>query len=285
MLCIATEKEGSMLKIGEFARLSQVSIKTLRHYDALGVLRPSRIDPESGYRLYEIGQLVDVVRILALKDCGFSLEEIARLLCTYDVKTVETLLHQRVATQHQVVVEEQARLQRMIARARQLASADSVPLYDVALKQTEPLTLVGLRQCVATTREIGPFAQMVVRQCEQQGLVSVGPLVHLYFDESQLDEGLDLFIGMSVAALPTAMVDLHCERLAGGEQVACVIYRGDYATISNAYGALDRWLSTSSYHLAGPCREIYHRSPLHTEDPTTYITEIQYPLLPVQIAS
>ncbi len=120
-----------MLKIGEFACLSQVSVKTLRHYDAPGVLRPAQVDPESGYRLYDIGQLVEVVRILALKDCGFALEEIARLLRAHDAQTLEALLHQRVAAQERLVADEQARLQRMIARTKQLAEADRMPLYDV----------------------------------------------------------------------------------------------------------------------------------------------------------
>lgn len=270
-----------MLKIGEFARLSQVSIKTLRHYDALGVLRPVLVDPESGYRLYDIGQLVEVVRILALKDCGFALEEIARLLRAYDAQTLEALLQQRIAAQERLVVDEQARLQRMIARTKQLAEADRWPLYDVALKQTEPLTLVGLREAVPTTAEIGPLAQKMVWHCAQHAVVSAGPLVHLYYDESQLEEGLDLFAGMPVAALPTELGELTCVRLPGGEQVACVIYRGDYLTIHRAYGALDRWLSTSPYRQAGPCREIYHRDPSHTDNPADYITEIQYPLQPV----
>lgn len=274
-----------MLKIGEFARLSQVSVKTLRHYDSLGILRPALVDPESGYRLYDIGQLVEVVRILALKDCGFALEEIARLLRVHDAQTLETLLHQRIAAQERLVVDEQARLQRMIARTRQLAEADRLPLYDVALKRTEPLTLIGLRETVATTAEIGPFAQKVASACAQHAVVSAGPLIHLYYDDSLLEEGLDLFAGMPVTALPTDMSELSCVRLPGGEQVACVIYRGDYPTIHGAYGALDRWLSTSPYRLAGPCREIYHRNPSHTDDPTTYITEIQYPLRPAQHAS
>ena len=274
-----------MLKIGEFARLSQVSVKMLRHYDALGVLRPAQVDPENGYRLYDIGQLVEVVRILALKDCGFALEEIAQLLRAYDAQALEALLHQRVATQERLVVDEQARLQRMIARMKQLAEADRTLLYDVALKQTEPLTLVGLREPVATTAEIGPFAQKVVRYCEQHAVVSAGPLIHLYYDDSQLEEGLDVFAGMPVAALPTEMDDLICIRLPGGEPVACVIYRGDYPNIHSAYGALDHWLSTSPYRLAGPCREIYHRNPWHTDDSMTYITEIQYPLRPASRAS
>lgn len=271
-----------MLKIGEFARISQVSIKTLRHYDALGVLRPSQIDPENGYRFYEMGQLTDVVRILALKDCGFALEEIAQLLRTHDAEAIEQLLRHRVVAQQSLVAEEQARLHRMLARLSQLASADSVPLYDVALKQTEALTLVGLRQCVATTQEIGPFAWSVVQRLEQAALIPVGPLIHLYYDLSERDEGdetLDLFVGAAVSALPSTMTTLDCERLVGGEQVACVIYRGDYTGISAAYTALDHWLMESGYQIGGCCREIYHWSPMHTTDASSYLTEIQYPLL------
>ena len=63
-----------MLKIGDFARIGQVSIKALRHYDALGLLRPAHIQPETGYRFYDLAQLSDLARILALKDCNFSLD-------------------------------------------------------------------------------------------------------------------------------------------------------------------------------------------------------------------
>lgn len=271
-----------MLRIGEFARLSQISIKMLRHYDALDVLRPSRIDPESGYRFYEVGQLADVVRILALKDCGFSLEEIAHLLRSQGVASIEALLRHRLAIQQQVVADEQARLQRMIARIEQLHSADDALHYDVALKRSEAMTLVGQRQRVATTTEIGPFAQKVAYLLfEELKIVPAGPLVHLYYDESADAEDIDLYVGSPVTALPFSLEGWRCERLEGGAQMACVIYQGDYVNISVAYTALDRWLSSSGYHIAGPCREIYHRSPAHTTDPAMYLTEIQYPIVPV----
>jgi DNA-binding transcriptional MerR regulator len=270
-----------MLKIGEFARLSQVSMKTLRHYDALGILRPSHIDPASGYRLYQIEQLADMMRILALKDCGLALEQIAELVRTHDLKAIEILLNERVTAQQRIVAEEQARLQRLIARVKQLASAEHLPLYDVALKRTEPLTLLGLRQHLATTKEIGPFARAVLRQFEQQAIIPLGSLIHLYFEATAL-EGFDLFVGAPVAALSATSPNLCYERLTEGEQVACVLYRGDYAAINSAYVALHLWLATSGYRLAGPCREIYHRSPLHTDDSASYLTEIQYPILAAQ---
>src|SRR5258708_14361847 len=124
-----------MLKIGEFARLSQVSMKTLRHYDTLGLLRPTHIDPENGYRLYDIQQVADMMRIQALKDCVFALEEIAQLLQTHDVSSIEALLNQRIRAQQQLVSDEQTRLQRLVARHKLLSSTEHIPHYDVVLKQ------------------------------------------------------------------------------------------------------------------------------------------------------
>ncbi|GHO47102.1 hypothetical protein KSX_52650 [Ktedonospora formicarum] len=147
-----------MLKIGEFARLSQVALKTLRHYDALGILRPSQINPENGYRWYDLDQLTDMMRILALKDCGFVLEEIAHLLHTQDEDALEELLQQRMIAQQELVREEQTRLGRLLTRVQQLPMMQTAgPLYDVALKHTEPLTLLGVRGQVSTPEAIGGF--------------------------------------------------------------------------------------------------------------------------------
>jgi DNA-binding transcriptional MerR regulator len=263
-----------MLKIGEFARIAQVSIKALRHYDAIGLLCPSQIDPENGYRLYDIGQLADIIRIQALKDCGFALDEITPIMQTHDAPAIEMILRQRIVAQEQRVAEEQSRLQRIVARLHLLEDAGTT--YAVALKRSEALTLVGMRQIVPTTSDIGPFACQVVGELVAREIAFADPLVHLYYEA--IEEGFDLFVGAPVAVLPIETTDLLCERLPAGELMACVIYRGAYTGISMAYVALDRWLATSGYHATGPYREIYHRSPAHTPDPATYITEIQRPV-------
>ena len=77
-----------MLKIGEFSRLSQVTIKTLHHYDELGLLKPARIDPTTNYRFYTVEQLPRIHRIMALKEMGLSLEQIG-LLLEKDLSTEE----------------------------------------------------------------------------------------------------------------------------------------------------------------------------------------------------
>jgi DNA-binding transcriptional MerR regulator len=69
-----------MFKIGDFSRLSQVSVKALRYYDERGLLKPARVDPTSNYRYYTADQLPRLHRLLVLKELGFSLDEIARAL-------------------------------------------------------------------------------------------------------------------------------------------------------------------------------------------------------------
>lgn len=73
-----------MLKIGDFSKLSRVSIRMLRHYDEIGLLKPIWIDPESGYRYYGAEQLPIVGRIKALKDMGFGLAVIGEILPCYE---------------------------------------------------------------------------------------------------------------------------------------------------------------------------------------------------------
>jgi DNA-binding transcriptional MerR regulator len=283
-----------VLKIGEFARISQVSIKTLRHYDALGLLRPAHTDPESGYRFYTMDQIADVVRLLALKDCGFSLDEIGQLLRQHDALAIERLLRERVVAQADLVATEQARLQRMAARLQHVnAATNEGSVFDVALKRTEPITLVGKRGCLTTADEIGPFAVAVVAQLAQAAIAFERPLIHLYFDddgadgedESETSDHIDLFVGAPVAAIPPALGEFECQRLPGGDQVACVIYRGDYVGIGKAFQALDHWIATSGYRQSGPCREIYHRSPAHTDDPAEYLTEIQSPIVAAPVST
>jgi DNA-binding transcriptional MerR regulator len=275
-----------VLKIGDFARIGQVSIKALRHYDALGLLRPAHTHHESGYRFYDLAQISDLVRVLVLKDCGFSLDEIAQLLRTRNAEEITEMLRVRVQAQRQLIATEEARLQRIIARLGQLAASEGdAALHDVVLKRSEALCLLGLRRRVSGQREIGPFAVSVVERLAAEGLWLMSPLVHLYFDVDPDTEEFDLFVGGTVSGAPQDEAAWVRERLMAGELLACVIYRGDYPQIGSAYATLGRWLLAGGYEAAGPCREVYHRSPAHTADPAEYVTEIQYPVTPAQAAS
>ncbi|HDR5039393.1 TPA: MerR family transcriptional regulator, partial [Bacillus anthracis] len=103
-----------MFKIGDFARLNRVTIKTLRHYDSLGLLQPEKIDSFTKYRYYSASQMPRLNRILSLKDIGFSLEEIALILNkNMDLKQIQTLLELKHSEIADKIRNEQARLSRI----------------------------------------------------------------------------------------------------------------------------------------------------------------------------
>src|SRR5512143_4025717 len=123
-----------MIKIGDFSRLAHVSVKTLHHYDDLGLLKPRHVDRFSGYRYYEIEQLSDLNRILALKDLGFSLEQVKTLihehLSTAEMRGMLRMKQMELTTQ---VEAEQGRLLRVEQRLRQLEVDGCPPYSEIAV--------------------------------------------------------------------------------------------------------------------------------------------------------
>ena len=102
-----------MIKIGDFARLSQISIVTLRHYDEMGLLKPSLVDKFTGYRYYSVSQLPRLNRILALKDLGFSLEQIEQVLSGIKLEELRGMLKLKKAEVEKEITNEQASLERI----------------------------------------------------------------------------------------------------------------------------------------------------------------------------
>ena len=132
-----------MIRIGDFSRLSRVSVKTLRFYDETDLLKPVEVDRYTGYRYYEYSQLARLNRILALKDLGFSLDEIRRLLeIGLPAEQLRGMLKLREAESKQRVQEEAERLRRIEARLKQIEQEDVMSKYDVVIKKIEALKVV-----------------------------------------------------------------------------------------------------------------------------------------------
>src|SRR5262245_65829749 len=124
-----------MLRIGDFSKLAQVPVPTLRYYDRLGLLKPAQVDKFTDYRYYTVEQLPRLNRILALKDLGFSLEQIERLLDEdLSLEQLRGMLKMKQAEVEQHLAEEHERLARIAARLRQIEREGSMTNYDVGHK-------------------------------------------------------------------------------------------------------------------------------------------------------
>src|SRR3954467_5987419 len=134
-----------MFSIGDFAGLGRVSVRMLRHYDASGLLRPAHVDPHSGYRFYTAAQLRTLNRVVALKDLGFTLNQVQAILDDkVDVGELRGMLRLRRAELTAQVERDNVRLAQVDARLRMIESEGHMDTGDVVLKHIPAIRVVML---------------------------------------------------------------------------------------------------------------------------------------------
>ncbi len=133
-----------MFKIGEFAKIAQVSGRLLRYYDGIGLFTPEQIDPDSGYRFYSAAQLPRLNRILALRDLGLTLDQIGRML-DGDISgdEIRGMLFMRKAQIEQNLQEEIGRLNQVELRLKQIEQEDHPWTADVIIKEVPALPILA----------------------------------------------------------------------------------------------------------------------------------------------
>jgi effector-binding domain-containing protein len=264
-----------MLKIGEFSKLSRVSVKALRHYDEIGLLRPLRVDPLTGYRFYGHDQLPRLNRILALRELGFTLEQVGGMLedgITPD--QLRGMFRLRQAELVQQLDQGRERLARIEARLRQIEQEGKMPEYEVVLKDVETQLVASVRDRLASYREIGRLFGELYGYLGPLGAAGIG--ASLWHDGEFRESDVD---GEAVAFLSRPVPEsgrVKVYTLPGG-RMASLIHRGSFQTIDQAYAALMSWIEANGYRMAGPDREIYLQGGTDPNDASN-ITEIQQPV-------
>jgi len=269
-----------MIRIGDFSKLSRVSVKTLRYYDETGLLKPVHVDPFTSYRLYEYSQLSILHRILALKDLGFSLEEIGRLLDEgLSIEQMRGMLKLRETEARQRVREEAERLERIGARLRQIEQEDCMSKYDVVIKSVDEVKVATVRDVVPTPPEQGRLWQELEEYLAKQQVHPIGACFTLYHDDEYKEHDWDLEVCEPIDGELEGTQRVQVQTLPAVKTLACTIHNGPFATLGNAYNAIGKWITDNNYRIVGPCREVY----LHVnanagqQDPDT-VTEIQFPV-------
>jgi len=267
-----------MIRIGLFSKISQVSIKTLRYYDEVGLLKPVEVDRFTGYRYYSFNQLTRLNRILALKDLGFSLEQITSLLEQDMPSTaLSGMLRLKQAELQKHLQEEQERLDRIKSRLEQLEQEVIMSDYDVVLKKVEPILVAGVRDTIPDYPQQGHLWERLETALQKDGIIPSGPCFTIYYaDEPEIDAEVCEPLGETVSS--RAAFRVH--ELLPIDQAASVVHHGPFATIGQAYNALLQWIESNSYRICGPSREIYLEEPneLYSQNDPNTVTEIQFPV-------
>ncbi|WP_022901080.1 MerR family transcriptional regulator [Humibacter albus] len=257
-----------MLSIGEFASIGRVSVRMLRHYDEIGLLRPARVDPATGYRSYEASQLTGLSRIVELKGLGLTLEQIARVQREDAVPhDLETLLVTVRADLRRALAEGEARLRRIEAQLRTLKGDTVMPTSStvtVEIRSVEPQRVATLTRKAPgfgpanISPVIGPMYPDAAALLAQAGVTEFGPGIALYeADESGDGSGALVTAGFVVPESTGALPGLDVHDIPAIPQAAITVHRGEVSGIGESWMALTEWLHENDYELIDVCREVY----------------------------
>lgn len=268
-----------MLKIGEFSKLSRVSIRMLRHYDEIGLLKPVHIDPDSGYRYYGENQLLDAGRIAALKDMGFGLSAIVQLLRCYDdrEKLKRCLLLKRgelLETHHQL----DHRL-RLLDTAMERLRKDEIMNYDVTLKTFPERYAATVRMNIPVYEMEGMLWSVLCSETKALNLVPDDPCYCsvVFHDKEFKESDVDAEAQKTVKGRYPDTEHVRFRTLPE-VTVASAICKGSYDQLNEVMAAVAQWVNDNGYVFDGPAFNVYHVSPRETSDPHEFVTEICYPV-------
>ena len=259
-----------MLTIGDFSRLSQVTPRMLRHYDALGLLCPQSVG-ENGYRYYRQEQLSDLVKIQWLKGYGFSLGEIKPMLAAPNSQLLPHLRQRRRALLAQLEKTQAAVLQIEADILRMEGKAIMENLYHVILLEDPEQKVFSIRTTAGVDQYHSLFLELR-QEAEKRGLKQAGPIQMLYHDPNFDHRRSDVEVQMVVAQ------DGPGVTVKPARTCAAVRHKGSYENLHLAYEALCAWLAEhTEYRVCGPAMDRYLNDP-HSVSPDQLDTGVLFPV-------
>jgi DNA-binding transcriptional MerR regulator len=270
-----------MFTIGEFARHGRVSVRMLRHYDATGLLRPARVEEASGYRRYTAGQLARLNRIIALKDLGFSLDQVREMLDEQvSAAQLRGMLRLRRAELQSRLTADAARLAQVEARLQIIEREGTMPADDIQVKQIPAVRVAELTATAASlepasiTPVIQPLYEELGSRLGQAGVTPVGPAI-AYYEDAPDGDGVVVHATLPVNAEPRGGHGFAIVDLPAITRAATVVHRGSMDNVMSTIQVLARWIDDNGYRSSGYPREFYLECPA---DPAQWVTELQEPI-------
>ncbi len=283
------EKETLMFLIGAFSRIARISTRQLRHYHELDLFKPTHTDPETGYRYYSASQLPQLNRILALKDIGFTLEQIMQVVKS-DISAEELhgMLTLRKAQIEQTLREELSRVRSVEERIWEIETEGVLSDEDVVVKSIPEQKYLSTRQVMPTIKDgfqrMYEIHRLLPQRAERSILGNFGLLFH---SEGFETENIDVEMGFLLEQDFMDEVRLSDDQIMTTRTVPAVetmvtLARvGIYNYSIGHYGALGTWIERHNYEIVGPCWEVFLK-PFVPSKENEAVLEIQIPVKPIE---
>ena len=267
-----------MFKIGEFSKIAQVSIRMLRYYDEVGLLKPEEVGKWTGHRMYSVTQIPRLNRIIYLRDIGFNISEIALALEMNDCLLLETLEQKRFEIMD-TIQNEQEKLRKIAIAKNEIKENKGELHYNISIKVIPEYQVLSLRRIVPTYYSEGDLWNELSAFAKEQKIEISSHTFSVYHDTEYKEQNVDIELCVPVSKLCKDIAPFCFRIIEPVPVMACTMGYGDFSNIKGAYIAFAEWLQKNSkYRMSSPMRQIVHRGSWNESNPAKYLTEIQIPL-------
>ena len=264
-----------VVPIGRFSKMTRLSVKALRLYDEIGLLRPAWVDDSSGYRYYEPGQANRAEAIRILRSVDMPLEEISEILDFEDPSEAKVALKRH----HDRLVTRLADQQRMLEYLETIIDREKIMPYDIEVEQVSARTVATVRKTTSLrtiSDDIGAGFGELMQFMGAAGAMPVGAPFIVYWDIIDEETSGDIELCIPVRDGLTGTGDIEVKTLPA-EPVAWTMHHGPYQEISPAYHTLTGWISEHGHEMTGPPREIYLNDPTQVSE-EELLTRVEWPI-------
>jgi DNA-binding transcriptional MerR regulator/effector-binding domain-containing protein len=268
-----------MFRIGEFSKLTQVSIRMLRYYDEAELLKPAQIDKFTGYRLYSVEQIPILNRIVFLRDTGFNVAEIAAALNQWDDESIKKQL-QNKSVEIKCEIQAERKKQLKIEKALKEIEHEKLSIhYNFSIKHVPSYQVISLRKVISDYFAEGQLWEELSNFIKVEHISTINNNFAIYHDQEYKEADVDVEV--------CTVVENPCVNKAGFtyrnteriETMACTMVYGAFENIAGAYLSFANWLQQhNQFDMTGQNRQIVHRGPWNEENQDKYLTEIQIPV-------
>lgn len=269
-----------MLKIGDFSKLSRITVRMLRHYDEIDLLKPQTVDEWSGYRYYDEAQILTANKIQLLKNLGFSLSAIKEILTHFnDCDEIEEILKIRRKELLAQESELRERIKFIDSAIKFLKQEGDFMNYVVNFKTIPQLYVASARKVIANYMAEGELWAILMSEIERQKCKTVVPRypMAVYHDKEFVEKDADVEVRFAVTGKYNDTADVKFKTVPAVDVASC-IFKGSYEQISRVNEAIAKWANENGYEFNGAVFWVYHKSPYETQSPDNYVTEVCFPV-------
>lgn len=256
--------------------MNRVTVKALRYYDEIGLLKPANIDEFTGYRYYTSDQLPILHQIISLRQMGFTMEEITEIQRGMSPEKLLQTKKEQLLTAIAESTKKLAQVEHYLHSAKGVFEMD----YKVVVKELPEVIVASMRRIVPNYDEFFKILPPMGEEMERLGCVCSMPeyCFNIYHDGEYKDENIDVEICEAVVEAREESDMVKFRRIDYVPEAACTLHRGPYSTLGNAYGAILRWMEDNGYEAADHPRESYIDGIWNKDTEEEWLTEVQFPL-------